>query len=135
MSDDRNPTPWIVNDPNNVLASRGDSSFRPISIFDAYGSEVVLVGRTVIALPIAERIITAVNTRDALITALRSWFCPGCGGKGTYQQDAKGRVRKAEQGKPHDPRYQPDAVTCRVCNGNRLHPTASAALAAAGVSP
>jgi hypothetical protein len=64
-----------------------------------------------------------------LALALMCWKCPGCGGSGNYQQDAKGRARKEAQGKTPDPRDQPDAVTCKVCNGNGYHPTAAAVLA------
>lgn len=63
-----------------------------------------------------------------LAEALQQWKCAGCGGTGRYQQDAKGRARAEARGKSPDPRYQPDSVTCKVCNGGGLNPIASAAL-------
>lgn len=63
-----------------------------------------------------------------MLEALLAWKCPSCGGKGTYQQDASGRARKEAQGKPVDPRYQPDPVPCKICDGHGLHPTARAAI-------
>lgn len=70
------------------------------------------------------------SSNDAVLrAALAQWKCPGCGGSGKYQQDAKGRARAEERGKATDPKYQPDPVTCKVCQGGGLHPIASAALA------
>jgi hypothetical protein len=60
--------------------------------------------------------------------ALNHWKCAGCGGSGKYQQDAKGRARAEARGKIPDPKFQPDPVTCKVCNGDGLNPIASAAL-------
>lgn len=61
-------------------------------------------------------------------TALMQWKCAGCGGSGKYQQDAKGRARAEARGRKPDPKYQPEAVTCKVCKGDGLNPIASAAL-------
>jgi hypothetical protein len=68
---------------------------------------------------------------ETLLAALRQWKCPACGGKGIYQQDARGRKIREAEGKPIDPKYQPDPVVCKVCKGDGLHPIASEAIATA----
>jgi len=65
------------------------------------------------------------------LEALREWKCPGCGGKGTYQQNAVGRARDEARGRTPDPAFNPDPVICKVCNGDGLHPIASGAIARA----
>lgn len=69
-----------------------------------------------------------VTPTDVMRDALKQWKCPGCGGRGTYQQDAAGRARASARGAAIDPKYQPDPVTCKVCKGDGLNPIASAAL-------
>ena len=79
----------------------------------------------------ALRAAPASNPQEAgLANALRQWKCPGCDGSGKYQQNARGRARTEAQGKTPDQKFEPDPVTCRVCNGDGLNPVASAALAA-----
>ena len=55
---------------------------------------------------------------DELRSALWLWKCPSCGGAGTYKQKGKATA------------YEVVEVPCLVCQGNGLHPTASAALVA-----
>jgi hypothetical protein len=64
---------------------------------------------------------------------LLTWLCSGCGGKGTYQQDARGRANKEARGIEPDPHYQPNAVTCKRCGGHRLEPAARRVLIEAGI--
>lgn len=63
--------------------------------------------------------------------ALLQWKCGSCGGSGVYQQNASGRARSEAQGREINPRYEPEPVTCKVCNGDGLNPIASVALAEA----
>lgn len=65
---------------------------------------------------------------DILLAALREWKCPSCGGSGKYHQNRKDAERKAERGVPLDPQFNPGAVGCKICGGDGLHPTASAAI-------
>lgn len=65
--------------------------------------------------------------------ALLQWKCPACGGKGTYQQNAIGRARAVARGRVPDPAFNPDPVTCKVCDGSGRHPIAHAVLVKASL--
>lgn len=109
----------------------------------SYGFRVDPVGEGDEALPVvlipfnrrphdeAEANARLIAAAPTMLDALREWKCPGCGGTGIYQQNASGRARAIERGRPTDPQFHPDPVTCKVCNGSKLHPTASAAITAA----
>lgn len=73
------------------------------------------------------------DAADDMLAALREWKCPGCGGKGTYQQNAVGREREEARGRVPDPAFNPDPVPCKVCGGHGLHPIARAAIEKAEV--
>lgn len=107
------------------------------------GAFVIMPARSLGELPIAivpinrrTKDVVAANaqmfaTAPLMLDALREWKCPGCGGSGTYHHNAAGRARAIERGRPIDPKFQPDPVTCKVCDGNKLHPIATAAIKAA----
>lgn len=69
---------------------------------------------------------------ELLLTALRQWKCPGCGGTGRYEQNIAGRRRAEAHGRAPDPAFSPGPVICKVCGGDGLHPIASEAITAAG---
>lgn len=58
--------------------------------------------------------------QNRVVPALRQWKCPACGGAGTYLN------RSATP--PHE-----ETVQCKKCDGDGLHPTASAALKREGL--
>jgi hypothetical protein len=70
------------------------------------------------------------TANDRMRAALEQWPCPGCGGRGIYHQNKSGELRDAERGRKSDPKFSPGPQTCKVCDGNGFHPTASAGLAA-----
>lgn len=109
------------------------------AVRDASGSQLAEVknfagstnpARSVYEIVALAKAITAV---PYLIQTLKLWKCASCGGRGTYQQDKKGRERKEALGQEIDTDYQPDPVTCSRCSGDGLEPIAHAALVMAGI--
>lgn len=65
-----------------------------------------------------------VNDRATLVSALRAWACPGCGGSKVYKHRGKDRAGEWIEGFEMRP--------CTKCQGSGLHPTAAEALRKVG---
>lgn len=108
--------PWLISDLQ--------VGFPDIEINDADGFAIVRVlwSKT------QKENMSLIAAAPTMLGALRQWKCPGCGGVGQYQQNAKGRARDEARGRKVDLKFTPDPVVCKVCNGDGLNPIASHAI-------